>query len=37
VNDYAYLVTSQTKEEIGKELSESDELYDIGAKEAART
>jgi hypothetical protein len=35
VNDYADLVTSQTKEEIGKELSESDELYDVGAKEAA--
>lgn len=35
VNDYAGLVTSQTKEEIGKELSESDELYDVGAKEAA--
>jgi hypothetical protein len=35
VNDYADLVTSQTKEEIDKELSKSDELYDIGAKEAA--
>jgi hypothetical protein len=35
VNEYADLVTSQTKEEIGKELSQSDELYDIGTKEAA--
>ena len=35
VNDYADLVTSQTREKIDKELSESDELYDIGAKEAA--
>jgi hypothetical protein len=35
VNDYADLVTSQTREKIDKELSESDELYDIGTKEAA--
>jgi hypothetical protein len=35
VNDYTDLVTSQTKKEIDKELSESDELYDVGAKEAA--
>ena len=35
VNNYADLVTSQTREEIGKELSESEELYDVGAKEAA--
>jgi len=35
VTDYADLVTSQTKEEIYKELTESDELYDIGAKETA--
>jgi hypothetical protein len=35
VNDYADLVTSHTREEIHKELSGSDELYDVGAKEAA--
>jgi hypothetical protein len=35
MNDYADLVTSHTREEIKKELSESDELYDVGAKEAA--
>ena len=35
VNYYADLVTSQTRGEIGKELSKSDELYDVGAKEAA--
>jgi len=35
VNDYTDLVTSQTKKEIDKELSKSDELYDVGAKEAA--
>jgi hypothetical protein len=35
VNNYADVVTSHTRGEIDKELSESDELYDIGAKEAA--
>jgi hypothetical protein len=35
VNDYADLVTNHTREEIHKELSESDELYDVGAKEEA--
>ena len=34
VNDYADLVTSHTRGEIDKELSESNELYDVGAKEA---
>ena len=35
VNNYADLVTSHTRGEIGKELSESDELYDVDAKEEA--
>jgi len=35
VNDYVDLVTSDTREEIDEKLSESDELYDVGAKEAA--
>ena len=35
VNDYTDLVTSQTKKEIDKELSKSDELYDVDAKEEA--
>jgi hypothetical protein len=34
VNYYADLVTSQTRGEISKELSKSDELYDVGVKEA---
>ena len=35
VSDYPDLVTTHTRDKIDKELSESDELYDIGAKEAA--